>query len=201
MLHKQVYPLPKISDFLTDISGFSYASAIDFKMGYWNVRITPKSSKLCTITLPWGKCSYQKLPMGAMPSAYIFQEAMNHLMEGLGDVLTYLDGVLCVTKGDFEDHLQRLELCLQRLHKAGLKANYPNLSLQLSKQDATTSYMSSKPLMKFTNRYFGFTTYTSSPAEVLVEILSSVGPSFTTKLRQLGQRKSPSKNSPTEQRS
>ncbi|CAJ1959749.1 unnamed protein product [Cylindrotheca closterium] len=63
--------------------------------------------------------------MGAMPSAYIFQEAMNRLMKGLGDVLTYLDNVLCVTKGDFKDHLQRLELCLQRLHKAGLKVNLP----------------------------------------------------------------------------
>ncbi|CAJ1939626.1 unnamed protein product [Cylindrotheca closterium] len=37
----------------------------------------------------------------------------------------YLDNVLCVTKGDFEDHLQRLELCLQQLHKAGLKVNLP----------------------------------------------------------------------------
>ncbi|CAJ1944719.1 unnamed protein product [Cylindrotheca closterium] len=125
MLQKRVYPLPKISDLLTDISGFTYASAIDLNMGCWNVRITPETSKLCTIILPWGKYIYQKLPMGAMSSAYIFQEAMNRLMEGLSHILTYLDDILCVTKGDFEDHLQRLELCLQRLHKAGLKVNLP----------------------------------------------------------------------------
>ncbi|CAJ1944011.1 unnamed protein product [Cylindrotheca closterium] len=77
------------------------------------------------LSLSTSKNSDLLTDMGAMPSAYIFQEAMNRLMEGLGDVLTYLDDVLCVTKGDFEVHLQRLKLCLQRLHKAGLQVNLP----------------------------------------------------------------------------
>ena len=63
--------------------------------------------------------------MGAMPSAFIFQEKMDDLMRGLPNVLTYLDDILCVTKGTYEQHITELEQVLQRLSNAGLKCNLP----------------------------------------------------------------------------
>eukprot|EP00980_Cylindrotheca_fusiformis_P029358 scaffold23398_cov186-Cylindrotheca_fusiformis.AAC.1 len=50
---------------------------------------------------------------------------MNNLMEDIENVLAYLDDVLCVTKGDFDDHLTQLEKVLKKLHDAGLKVNLP----------------------------------------------------------------------------
>ena len=44
-------------------------------------------------------------------------------MEGLEFVRTYLDDVLCLTKGTFDDHLEKLERVFARLKKAGLKVN------------------------------------------------------------------------------
>jgi len=44
-------------------------------------------------------------------------------MDGLAFVRTYIDDLLCLTKGTFSDHLEKVELVLQRLQKAGLKVN------------------------------------------------------------------------------
>jgi len=45
----------------------------------------------------------------------------NELTYGLAFVWTYIDDLLCLTKGSFNDHFKKVELILQRLLKAGLK--------------------------------------------------------------------------------
>ena len=50
--------------------------------------------------------------MGLCNSPDIFQEKMSELMEGLEFVRTYIDDLLCLMKGSFEDHLEKLERVL-----------------------------------------------------------------------------------------
>ena len=65
----------------------------------------------------------QRLPMGLCNSPDIFQEKMSELFDGLEFVRTYINDLLCLTKGTFEDHLEKLERILTRLQQAGLKVN------------------------------------------------------------------------------
>merc|ERR1739846_298191 len=44
-------------------------------------------------------------------------------MEDLEFVRTYIDDLLVITKGDFTDHLEKLDQVLHRLNEAGLKVN------------------------------------------------------------------------------
>jgi hypothetical protein len=83
----------------------------------------PDSKKLCTLVTPFGKYKMQKLPMGLCNSPDIFQEKVSILMEGLKFVCAYIDNLLVLSKGSFEDHLLKLKLVLQCLQKAGLKVN------------------------------------------------------------------------------
>ena len=53
----------------------------------------------------------------------IFQAKMSELMATLEFVQTYLDDLLCITKGDLEDHLDKLKKVLTKLQDAGLKVN------------------------------------------------------------------------------
>jgi hypothetical protein len=92
-------------------------------MGYYHIELSPHSKRLCTIVLPWGKYEYQRLPMGLCNSPDIFQEKMSNLMIGLEYVRTYIDDLLVITHGSFEDHLQKLGTVLNRLRTAGLKVN------------------------------------------------------------------------------
>jgi len=81
------------------------------------------SKQLCAVVLPFGKHECQAIPMGLCNGTDIFQEKMSELMDGLAFFRTCIDGLLCLTKGAFSDHLEKVELVLQRLQKAGLKAN------------------------------------------------------------------------------
>ena len=90
LLRRKPWPLPKIVETLQELSGFTYVSQLDLNMGYYTIRLDADSSKICTIILPWGKYSYQRLPMGVAGSPDIFQEKMSGLMSTLEFVRTYL---------------------------------------------------------------------------------------------------------------
>ena len=61
--------------------------------------------------------------MSIMCAPDIFQEKMSNLMEGLEFARTYLDDLLCLSKGNFNEHLKDVERVLIRLQKANLKVN------------------------------------------------------------------------------
>ena len=44
-------------------------------------------------------------------------------MQELEFVRAYIDDLLWITKGSFEDHLEKLGMVLDRLRQAGLKVN------------------------------------------------------------------------------
>ena len=108
---------------LQKLEGFMWATSLDLNMGYYHILLTPKASRLCTVVLPWGKYEYLQLPMGLCNSPDIFQEKMSSLMSGLEFARAYLDDLLLITQGNFDQHLDQLEQALTRLSKAGLRIN------------------------------------------------------------------------------
>ena len=90
---------------------------------YYHIQLTPEASRLCTIVLPWGKYEYKRLPMGVCNSPDIFQEKISELFEGFKNVRAYIDDLLVINKGDWDEHLDILDKVLQRLAEAGLKVN------------------------------------------------------------------------------
>jgi Reverse transcriptase (RNA-dependent DNA polymerase) len=122
-IKRKPYPIPNIQDMLLNLEGFQYATSLDLNMGYYHIELCPNSKKLCTLVFPFGKYEMQRLPMGLCNSPNIFQEKMSELFDGLEFVRTYINDLLCLTKGSFEDHLEKRERVLHRLREAGLKVN------------------------------------------------------------------------------
>lgn len=123
-IRRKPYPIPKIQEMIQNLlEGFAYASSIDLNMGYYHIKLSPESCELCTIFLPWGKYEYQKLPMGLCNSPNVFQEKMNALFVGMNEVRAYIDDLLLITSGLYEEHLTKLDEVLLRLREAGLKVN------------------------------------------------------------------------------
>ena len=120
---RKPYPLPKICKILQELTGLSYATALYLKMGYYTIRLNPDAQRLCTIITPWGKYKYKRLPMGISTALDIFQNKMSNLMRELEFVRVYLDDLLIITNGSFEDHFAKLNQALHLLQKAGLKCN------------------------------------------------------------------------------
>jgi hypothetical protein len=117
---RKPYPIPKVSITLQEQEGFTYATTLDLNMGYYTIRLDFTSTKMCTIIFPWGKYSYQRLPMGFAGSADIFQAEMANLMAALEYVRAYIDGLLVITKSSHDDHLSKLEQVFIQLCDAGL---------------------------------------------------------------------------------
>eukprot|EP00957_Ditylum_brightwellii_P192325 14640865-Ditylum_brightwellii.AAC.2 len=105
------------------MDGFKDATSLDVNMEYYHIELTYDASKLCTIVLPWGKSEYCKLPMGLCNSPGIFQEKMNEGFTGIEEVMAYIDDLLLITKGTYEEHSETLDQVLKKLEKAGLKVN------------------------------------------------------------------------------
>jgi hypothetical protein len=61
---RKPYPIPTIISTLQELEGFTYATALDLNIGYYTIKLDAAAAKMCTIIFPWGKHSYQNLPMG-----------------------------------------------------------------------------------------------------------------------------------------
>ena len=104
---RKVFPIPKISMVLQELEGFTYATTLDLNIGYYTIGVD-LDAKICTVILPWGNYSYLRLPIGVACSPNIFQAKMSELMATLEFVQTYLDDLLCISKGNLDDHLAKL---------------------------------------------------------------------------------------------
>ena len=94
-------------------------------MGYYTLRLDLATADMCTIIFPWGKYSYQRLPMGASNAPDVFQAKMGTLFQDLEYVRTYIDDLLILSSSTFEDHLDKLCKVLHRLQEKGLRINAP----------------------------------------------------------------------------
>jgi hypothetical protein len=108
---RKSYPIPKISKILQELEAFPYATALDLNIGYYTIRPDLTASKMCTIIFPLGKYSYKRLPMGFGGSANIFQAQIMDLMASLELVQAYMDGLLIITRGILDKHLQKRRQC------------------------------------------------------------------------------------------
>ena len=89
-IKRKPFPIPKIQDLLLKLEGFQYATSLDLNMGYYHIELSPFSSELRMIVLPWGKYEHLHLTMGLVNSPDIFQEKMSTLMDRLEFVCMYL---------------------------------------------------------------------------------------------------------------
>ena len=93
-------------------------------MGYYHIKLSPKSKQLCTPVFPFRKCEMQCSLVGLCNSPDILQEKdVSELMTDLEFVCTDINDRLCLTKGTFDDHLEKLKLVVIQIQKAGLKVN------------------------------------------------------------------------------
>lgn len=124
-IERKPFPLPRIGETIQRLEKFKSATTLDLSQGYYSIPICKKSQKLCTTILPWGKYTYQRLPMGVACAPDIFQSIMMDLLGDLDYVLVYIDDILIIQReGESEeDHLRKVETVLTRLQEKGFRAN------------------------------------------------------------------------------
>lgn len=105
------------------------------------IPLDKESQGICTTVTLWGKYAYAWMSMGIACAQDMFQLIMSEILGDLNYVLIYIDDILCVQREDKmeEDHLKKLETVLNRLKKAGFRANLRK-SFFMQKEDEYLGY-------------------------------------------------------------
>ena len=80
-----------------------------------------ESQGLTTVNTHKGLYKYTRLPFGVASAPAMFQQVMDTVLQGLPNVICYLDDVL-VTGSTVEEHLSNLEGVLKRLQQHNIRA-------------------------------------------------------------------------------
>ena len=111
-LVQKPFPLPKINQILYEIDGMQWASTIDLKMGYYAIRLDPDAQQYCTLITPWDKYKYLRLPMCISCAPHMFLDKMSALVAHFEFAQFYIDDLLVLTNGSFEDHFKFFSFAL-----------------------------------------------------------------------------------------
>ena len=117
------YALPRIEEVLDSLGGSKYFSVLDMKSGYYQVELNESHKERTAFSVgPLGFWEFQRLPFGLNNSPATYQRLMEDILGDyhLNICLIYLDDLIIFAK-TYEEHLERLQMVLQRLREAGLK--------------------------------------------------------------------------------
>lgn len=119
---KDSFPLPRIEETLEALHGATYFSTLDLAHGYFQVVMEKDCVDLTAFRVPWGLFEFVRMPQGLTNSPSTFQRVMEYILGdmNLTEIVLYLDDIL-VFSSSFEEHLNRLDRVLTRLHQNGLK--------------------------------------------------------------------------------
>ncbi|GKT19949.1 hypothetical protein ADUPG1_011606, partial [Aduncisulcus paluster] len=114
------YPLPRISDLLTHLTGQYYFAALDLVHGYHQLPLHPDTRHITAFTTPLGLFEWTVLPFGLKSAPGIFQRTIQHLFSDLlyHGVLVYLDDII-VYGSTAEEFIERLTEVLKRICSFG----------------------------------------------------------------------------------
>ena len=126
---KDSFPLPRVNDLFSELSGNQYFSSLDLANGYWQVPMAKEDKEKTAFVTRKGLWQFKYMPFGLANAPATFERLMGLLLAGLRweHCLVYLDDVL-VTGSSFDNHLDNLKIILKRFLDG-------NLTLKASKCD------------------------------------------------------------------
>ena len=118
------YTIPNLQELTEAFSERTpnYITSLDLSSGFFQMGITPESTRYTAFNTCFGTYKFLRLPMGLKTSPNTFQLLMDKVLHGLKfrSCLCYLDDVLICSE-TFEQHLSDLKEIFSRFREAGLK--------------------------------------------------------------------------------
>ena len=121
-IQREHFPMNNIEEIVTRLHGSTCFSTLDANMGYFQVKLTERSSYLTTFNTPFGRYRNLRMPMGAKCSAEKFQSALVQAFAEIEGVEIYQDDILIHGRSQ-QEHDARLLKVLETCRKINLKLN------------------------------------------------------------------------------
>ena len=124
------FPLPNIEDILNSLSESVYFSTLDMAKGYYQIPMNDDSKEFTAFSSGNSLYQFKVLPFGVANGVATYQRLMSLVLAGISwDIcIAYIDDLIVLGKS-FDDHLNNLDLVLQRLVDHNLKIKPTKCSL------------------------------------------------------------------------
>ena len=119
---RERHMLPSVDHVLAQIGNAKHFSKLDANSGFWQIELSPESSKLATFITPFGRYKFNRLPFGISSAPEFFQKKMADILTGCEGVVGLIDDLLVHGRTEDEHH-QRLITVLEKLQEAGVTLN------------------------------------------------------------------------------
>ena len=119
---REHHPMNSIEDIVTRLQDSAVYSVLDANSGYFQIKLTERSSELTTFNTPFGRYRYLRLPMGIRCAAEVFQRQMSTALSDIEGVEIVVDDILVHGRNQ-KEHDERLIKVLERARKLNLKLN------------------------------------------------------------------------------
>ena len=116
------YPLPRIDDIFASLGGGKHFSKIDLRSAYLQMEMDDESKTLLTLNTHKGLYRLNRLAFGIASAPAMWQRVMDQLLSGIPKTQCIIDDIIVTGETD-DEHLRNLEMVLQRLLDAGLRAH------------------------------------------------------------------------------
>jgi len=133
-IQREHFPMSTIDDIATRLCGSQYFSVLDANMGYFQIKLSDRSSMLTTFNTPFGRYRYLRLPMGIKSASDVYQRKMVESFGNIDGVEIVVDDIL-VHGTTMEEHNTRLRQVLERAREINLKLNRKKCKIAVPEVD------------------------------------------------------------------
>ena len=118
---RDVYPLPRMDDYIDSLGETSVFTTLDCNSGYWQIPIREEDRDKTAFTSHAGTFRFIRMPLGLTNAPATFQRTIDILLSRYRwqSCLVYLDDIIIFSKNK-EDHLRHVEQVLSAMNCAGV---------------------------------------------------------------------------------
>lgn len=121
-LLRRHHPLTTMEEISARLCNSRRFTILDCKKGFWQIRVTERTSKYLTFSTPWGRYCYKRMPFGLGSVPEVFTKAMMDTVGGIDGVEFSMDDILIHAENS-EKLAEITKVVIEKLFNAGLKLN------------------------------------------------------------------------------
>jgi len=116
------YPIPRIDDLIVKMKNARYFTSLDLKCAYLQLTLHQDSRDLTSFITHKGLYRFLRVPYGLCSAPGAFQRLMEEVLEGIKNVVVYLDDVIVFGKTETEHDNTLIEV-KKKLTDSGIQLN------------------------------------------------------------------------------
>ena len=119
-VRREYYRIPTSENAQTHLSGEKLFTVVDMRDAFWHVKLSEKSSYLCTFNTPWGRKHFLRMPFGISSAIKVLQQRNDDTFGDISNVHIVADDLIIAGR-DEREHDEALNRVLDRATTRNVK--------------------------------------------------------------------------------